>query len=169
MPVVELSTRFERVGEPPARQGGGPLRKRHRRSPYPRLPQGRGPNASKCDLMPEAPAATPAPQLAANHATASLTAFTGRALTIFRAGFALKVVGSFVNGLMPWRAFVAGFLITMNLASPGTTNAPVFLSSLWPIAATASLTALTAFRANSLVCPSIIRLRGAALVLALAI
>jgi hypothetical protein len=52
------------------------------------------------------------------HATASLAALTGRALTILRAGFALKTVGSFVNGLMPWRAFVAGFFMTMNLASP---------------------------------------------------
>ena len=39
--------------------------------------------------------------LVPDHATASLTAFTGRALTIFRAGFALKVVGSLVNGLIP--------------------------------------------------------------------
>jgi hypothetical protein len=38
---------------------------------------------------------------------ASLAAFTGRALIIFRAGFALNIVGSFVNGLMPFRAFVA--------------------------------------------------------------
>jgi nucleoid DNA-binding protein len=30
-----------------------------------------------------------------------LAAFTGRALTIFRAGLALKVVGSLVNGLIP--------------------------------------------------------------------
>ena len=34
----------------------------------------------------------------------SLAAFTGRALMIFRAGFALNIVGSFVNGLMPFRA-----------------------------------------------------------------
>jgi hypothetical protein len=64
---------------------------------------------------------------------------------IFRAGFALKIVGSFVNGLMPSRAFVAGFLMTMNLASPGTMNVPVFLSSLWPIAATASITPFYVF------------------------
>ena len=49
---------------------------------------------------------------------------------IFRAGFALNTVGSFVKGLMPLRAFVAGFLITTNFANPGTTKAPVFLSSL---------------------------------------
>src|SRR5262249_32098907 len=77
------------------------------------------------------------------HATASLAALTGRALMILRAGFALKTVGSFVNGLIPRRAFVAGFFMTMNLASPGITNAPVFLSSLWPISATASMTPLT--------------------------
>src|SRR5205823_11532178 len=62
--------------------------------------------------------------------TASLAAFTGRALMIFRAGFALNIVGSFVNGLMPLRSFVAGFLMTTNLANPGTKKAPVFLSSL---------------------------------------
>jgi hypothetical protein len=62
---------------------------------------------------------------------ASLAAFTGRALMIFRAGFALNIVGSFVNGLMPFRAFVAGFLMTINLAKPGTKKAPAFLSSLY--------------------------------------
>jgi hypothetical protein len=46
--------------------------------------------------------------------TASFAAFTGRALTIFRAGFALNTVGSFVNGLMPFRSLVAGFLTTTN-------------------------------------------------------
>ena len=40
--------------------------------------------------------------------TASFAAFTGRALIIFRAGLALNTVGSFVNGLMPARSFVAG-------------------------------------------------------------
>ena len=63
------------------------------------------------------------------YATASLTAFTGRALIIFLAGLALNIVGSFVKGLMPFRTFVAGFLITTNLANPGTKKAPV-LSSL---------------------------------------
>jgi hypothetical protein len=69
------------------------------------------------------------------HATASLTAFTGRALITFLAGFALNIVGSFVNGLMPFRAFVAGFLITTNFANPGTKKTPVFLSSLYPTSA----------------------------------
>jgi hypothetical protein len=35
-----------------------------------------------------------------------LAAFTGRALMIFRAGFALNTVGSFVNGLTPLRAWL---------------------------------------------------------------
>lgn len=47
-----------------------------------------------------------------------------------RAGFALKVMASPVNGLVPLRALVAGFLMTTNLAKPGTTNAPFFFSSL---------------------------------------
>jgi hypothetical protein len=41
--------------------------------------------------------------------TASLAAFTGRALMIFRAGFALNIAGSFVNGLMPLRSFVVTY------------------------------------------------------------
>ena len=46
------------------------------------------------------------PRRSLRHATASLAALTGRILTILRAGLALKTVGSFVNGLMPWRALV---------------------------------------------------------------
>src|SRR5262249_46321365 len=88
------------------------------------------------------------------HATASLAAFTGRALMIFRAGLALNIVGSLVNGLIPFRAFVAGFLMTTNFAKPRTTNAPVFLSSLYPISATVSMTLLTSFLAISVGCCS---------------
>src|ERR1700704_3263041 len=62
--------------------------------------------------------------------TASFAAFTGRALTIFRAGLALNIIGSPLNGLVPARALVAGFLITTNLANPGTRKTPVFFSSL---------------------------------------
>src|SRR5712691_5178696 len=88
--------------------------------------------------------------------TASLTAFTGRALTIFRAGFALNIVGSFVNGLMPLRSFVAGFLITTNFANPGTRKAPDFLSSMYPIVASDSMTPLTSFRVILFECCSAI-------------
>jgi hypothetical protein len=42
----------------------------------------------------------------------SLRAFTGRALTIFEAGLAWNVIGSFVNGLTPSCDGVAGFSAT---------------------------------------------------------
>src|SRR5688572_31698706 len=79
------------------------------------------------------------------YCSASFAALTGRALMILRAGFALKMVGSFVNGLMPFRAFVAAFLMTTNFTKPGTKNAPVLLSSLCPSAASASITPLISF------------------------
>jgi hypothetical protein len=82
-------------------------------------------NLPSAGTLGKSPGATPQ-----CYATASLTAFTGRALITFLAGLALNIVGSFVNGLMPFRAFVAGFLMTTNFAKPGTKKAPVFLSSL---------------------------------------
>src|SRR2546430_7191202 len=63
--------------------------------------------------------------------TASLAAFTGRALMIFRAGFALNIVGSFVNGLMPLRSFVAGFFMTTHFANPGAKKDPPFFRSFY--------------------------------------
>src|SRR5206468_2874620 len=65
------------------------------------------------------------------------------------AGFAANVVGSFVKGLMPLRAGRAGLFFTRNLAKPGSTNAPFFFSSLWPISANASTIAPTCFRVVS--------------------
>ena len=53
-----------------------------------------------------------------------------RARTILRAGLALNIIGSPLKGLTPLRALVAGFLMTTNLAKPGTRNTPDFLSSL---------------------------------------
>jgi hypothetical protein len=64
------------------------------------------------------------------YAMASFRAFTGRPLRTLRAGLALNTVGSFVKGLIPCRALVAGFLMTRNFAKPGITNTPFFLSSL---------------------------------------
>src|ERR1700730_6427343 len=43
-----------------------------------------------------------------------------------------NIVGSFVNGLMPFRAFVAGFLTTTNLGKARTKKAPLFFSFLLP-------------------------------------
>ena len=62
--------------------------------------------------------------------TASFAALTGRARTIFRAGFALNIISSPVKGLVPLRALVAGFLMTTNFANPGTRNTPFFFNSL---------------------------------------
>jgi len=47
--------------------------------------------------------------LSRNCQTIALRARSGRTRTTFRAGFAFIVIGSFVNGLIPWRSFVAGF------------------------------------------------------------
>ena len=74
----------------------------------------------------EAPFRTPA---TLSYHTASFAALTGRALTIFRAGLALNIIGSLVKGLVPLRALVAGFLMTTNFAKPGTRKTPVFFSS----------------------------------------
>src|SRR6266404_7025860 len=82
--------------------------------------------------------------------TASFAALTGRALTIFRAGLALNIIDSPVNGFVPWRALVAGFLITTNFANPGTRKTPFFLSSLYPTVASVSKTPFTSFFATSL-------------------
>src|SRR3954469_18244858 len=76
-------------------------------------------------------------------------ALTGRALTVLLAGLAAKVVGSFVNGLIPLRAGRAGFFLTTNLAKPCRTKEPFFFSSLWPISVTASTIALTVLRVMS--------------------
>ena len=86
----------------------------------------------RSDAVHLAPTLRYQPSLAAQMAwpqTASFAAFTGRTLSILRAGFALNTVGSLVNGLMPWRSLVAGFLTTMNLAKPGSRNSPDFFIS----------------------------------------
>src|SRR5690606_38671957 len=54
----------------------------------------------------------------------SFSALSGRILTTFRAGLALKTVSSLVKGLMPLRALVAGFLMTLIFIRPGTVKRP---------------------------------------------
>src|SRR5207253_1633193 len=83
--------------------------------------------------------------------TASLAALTGRARTILRAGLALNIISSPVKGLVPFRALVAGFLTTTNLAKPGTRNTPFFFSSLWPTSVSVSITVLTSRLESSVV------------------
>ncbi len=54
-------------------------------------------------------------------------------MTTLRAGLALKIISSLVNGLMPLRALVAGLRWTETFIMPGTLNAPQepFLRSTW--------------------------------------
>src|SRR6266700_574854 len=75
--------------------------------------------------------------------TASFAALTGLARTILRAGLAVNIIAWPVNGLVPLRALVAGFLTTTNLAKPGTRNTPFFFSSLWPTSVIVSITLFT--------------------------
>src|SRR5262249_41536535 len=55
----------------------------------------------------------------ATYETMSLSFLSGRILTTLRAGLALKIVSSFVNGLMPLRSLVAGLCCTTILQRPG--------------------------------------------------
>src|SRR5579871_2687779 len=73
----------------------------------------------------------------------------GRARTDLLAGLAAKVVGCLVKGLMPWRALVAGFFTTRNLAKPGIVKTPLFLSSLYATSERASRMLLTCLRDTS--------------------
>ena len=50
---------------------------------------------------------------------------------IRRAGFALKVISSFVKGLIPLRALVAGLLFTTNFIRPGIVNSPADFFFMW--------------------------------------
>src|SRR5262249_57232988 len=56
--------------------------------------------------------------------TMSLRLLSGCALTTLRAGLALIMVGSLVNGLMPGRALVAGLWTRLSFNRPGTLNVP---------------------------------------------
>lgn len=62
--------------------------------------------------------------------TASLATFSGDALTDLLAGLAANCIGSFVKGLTPMRASVAGLFTTDILTKPGMTNSPDSFSSL---------------------------------------
>merc|ERR1719230_2222353 len=55
---------------------------------------------------------------------ASLSFFMASALTVFEAGFALKTQGSFVNGLMPFFAGVAGFFFNFKFNMPASLKFP---------------------------------------------
>merc|ERR1711976_1086341 len=80
---------------------------------------------------------TAAPQL-----IISLNFFMGKPLTVLLAGFALNTHGSFVKGLTPFRAGVAGLFFSFRLTQPATLKDPCFFS--WA-AATASRPSTAAF------------------------
>src|SRR5882672_690215 len=57
--------------------------------------------------------------------TMAFRLFKGSTRTFLLAGLALNVIFSPVKGLMPSRAFVAGFFTTFNFISPGNVNRPL--------------------------------------------
>ena len=67
------------------------------------------------------------------------------------AGFAANTVSSPVNGLMPLRAFLAGFFTVTILNSPGKTNSPHERFLIWPSmrSLNSSKTACTSFLGSS--------------------
>merc|ERR1719382_195157 len=58
----------------------------------------------------------------------AFNAATGKALTIFRAGFAFTF--TILPKISRLPAFVAGFVLSLSLARPGIAKTPVFLTSL---------------------------------------
>merc|ERR1712014_79357 len=88
-------------------------------------------------------ALTTAPQL-----IISLNFFMGKPLTVLLAGFALNTHGSFVKGLTPFRAGVAGLFFSFRLTQPAILKEPFFLSSPAATASRPSIAALTSFDFN---------------------
>merc|ERR1719373_1092074 len=80
--------------------------------------------------------------------TISLNFFMGKPLTVLLAGFALNTHGSFVKGLTPFRAGVAGLLLSFRLRQPPILKDPCFLSSPAATASRPSTAALTSFPFN---------------------
>ena len=60
----------------------------------------------------------------ADYQTIARRAWSGRTRTTLRAGFALMVIASFVKGLIPGRAFVAGLRLIVMRNKPGTVKMP---------------------------------------------
>src|ERR1700728_3951074 len=75
--------------------------------------------------------------------------FSGRARTFLLAGFALKVIFSPVNGLMPSRALVAGRFTTLSLSRPGRVNSPLPRRLFLMMPFSDSKTSLTCFLESS--------------------
>jgi len=92
----------------------------------------------------------------------SLSARSGRTFTTRREGFALKTCSSFVKGLMPFRAGVAGFWMTVILRRPGSakTPGPFFQSALLIWVARVSKTGSAWSRACELCIPDSVEYPG---------
>merc|ERR1719254_226667 len=84
----------------------------------------------------------------ADQLTISLNFFMGKPLAVLLAGFALNTHGSFVKGLTPFRAGVAGLLLSFRLRQPPILKDPCFLSSPAATASKPSTAALTSFPFN---------------------
>merc|ERR1719229_758476 len=85
---------------------------------------------------------------AAAQLTISLNFFMGKPLTVLLAGFALNTHGSFVKGLTPFRAGVAGLFLSFRLTQAPILKDPCFLSSAAATANKPSTAALTSFAFN---------------------
>src|SRR5688500_10045226 len=81
----------------------------------------------------------------------SFSALSGRTLMTLRAGLALNICSCLVKGLIPLRALVAGFWITLIFIRPGTANTPgPFLPTAdWISPDSASNTDFTCLRDSS--------------------
>merc|ERR1719190_10319 len=77
----------------------------------------------------------------------SLRAFTGKAFTVFRAGFAFTITTLPKISRLP--AFVAGFVLAFNLHRPGTAKTPVFATSFAASSAKLFITWVHCFVFNS--------------------
>merc|ERR1712125_221174 len=75
----------------------------------------------------------------------SLSFFIGSALTVLDAGLALKTHGSFVKGLTPLRAGLAGFCLSFKLSAPAILKEPTFFSCPAATLIKASIVSFTSF------------------------
>ena len=105
-------------------------------------------NRPRCPRLkrtrPRAAAVLPARWVA--QSAASLSFFSGRTFSLVVAGLALNTVSSFVKGLIPLRAFLAGTAMAVTFSRPGSTKvpAPFLLTDASTVPSRAAMTALTA-------------------------
>merc|ERR1719163_2499749 len=81
----------------------------------------------------------------------SLSFFIAKHFTVFEAGFALKTHSSFVKGLMPLRAFVAGLFFSFMFSIPPSLKEPDFFTCSTATPMNASTALFTSFVFNPVV------------------